>query len=62
MIHVAEPLGINIVAGGITQRGDTPFGPLDRVDAPELRDGLHAFGICAHVEVREERSAIRSPP
>ncbi|CAN0287171.1 unnamed protein product, partial [Hapterophycus canaliculatus] len=48
----AEPLGINITSGNFTQKGDTPFGPLDRVGAgvPELLDGLHAFGICAHVE------------
>lgn len=47
----AEPLGITIAAEGFTQTGDTPFGPLERFDIPELREGLHAFGICAHVEV-----------
>lgn len=51
----AEPLGINITAGSFTQKGDTPFGPLvDRVGVPELLDGLHVFGICAHIEVRNQ--------
>ncbi|CAM9632423.1 unnamed protein product [Scytosiphon promiscuus] len=46
----AEPLGISITAGRFTEKGDTPFGPLERVGVPELLDGLHAFGICAHIE------------
>lgn len=48
---LAEPLGINITAESFTEKGDTPFGPLERSGVPELLDGLHTFGICAHVEV-----------
>lgn len=46
----AEPLCITITCEGFTETGDTPFGPLRRF--PELQEGVHAFGICARVEVR----------
>lgn len=51
---LAEPLGINITAESFTEKGDTPFGPLERSGVPELLDGLHTFGIRARVEVRTE--------
>lgn len=53
----AEPLGITITAGAFSETGDTPFGPLNWF--PDLRDGVHAFGVCARVEVsRTEKACL----
>ena len=49
---VAEPLGITISAEGFTEKGNTPFGPLESVGSTALTGGLHAFGIVARIEVR----------
>lgn len=55
----AEPLGITVSAEAFTEKGNTSFGFLESVGSSVLEGGLHAFGICARIEVRGRRRGYR---